>query len=269
MHDQFLDRQSADRVTGYLEQELWREDPFLQAILASRCTSVRMAASSLPVGRLRAFLEERGQEHVIAATQADAIAGVVTGISIFRRGREDPFGEFDEVFIDGVGPHIIDAWTHNWLLDLGAAHTDRVAPNTATAVLTAQHVLTATDDHFARLLNREWPNWRGPTLPEPLDSHIGQGSVEPWLGRDVVARVLRLQEGPIVIHVRERHALDGLAPRKREVARLFAAGASQAEVAERMKLSTSTVNNYLVDVYRELNVNDKAQLAVVVARLLP
>ena len=41
MHDHHLDRQRPDRVTGYLEQELWREDPFVQAALSRPAGSFR------------------------------------------------------------------------------------------------------------------------------------------------------------------------------------------------------------------------------------
>jgi DNA-binding NarL/FixJ family response regulator len=50
---------------------------------------------------------------------------------------------------------------------------------------------------------------------------------------------------------------------------MFAAGATQGEVAAALRLSPSTVNNYLVDVYRALGVADKAALALLVSRLHP
>ena len=73
----------------------------------------------------------------------------------------------------------------------------------------------------------------------------------------------------ILLRLRSAHAIDRLSRRRRQVALLFAAGATQGEVAEALRLSPSTVNNYLVDAYRALGVADKAALAMLVARLDP
>ena len=269
MQDSHLDRQRPGRITTYLELELWREDPFLQQALSAAAPSMRMSVTDVPEGRLRTFLEQYEQEHVVGCMQIDPISSVVAGIAVFRRLRNDPYDAADQQFIEWVGPHIIDAWTHNWLLELNAAGAARHGLDIALGVLTASHMLTATDDRFAEFMNSEWPQWRGPSLPADVTSHLQRRADEPWIGRKTVARFEALRDGQWLIRIRLRHLLDGLSPRKREVARLFAEGANQTEVALQLALSTSTVNNYLVEVYRHLNVSDKAQLAVAVARMPP
>ena len=89
----------------------------------------------------------------------------------------------------------------------------------------------------------------------------------PWRGRHLVARLQALKDNLVVVKLRPLHALDHLAPRKREAAVLFAHGASQAQVARRLGLSESTINNYLGDVYRRMEVSDKGQLATAISRL--
>ncbi|MGF6527894.1 helix-turn-helix transcriptional regulator [Variovorax sp. PvP013] len=267
MHDHHLHRQWPDRVTGYMDQELWREDPFLKSALDTGVTGFAMPLSSMPAGRLRSFLELREQEHVLGAVQVDAIVKTIVGISIFRKHRDDPFDEVDRCFLDAAAPHIIDAWTHNWMLQLGAVRGSTQACKVATAVLTSEHLVTAVDDHFSSLMALEWPVWRGPAVPEVLKSHLVRWPGRRWSGRHIIAWFQTLQEGALLLHVRARHAFDDLSKRKQEVAVMFASGVSQSEVAERMFLSRSTVNNYLVDIYRQLNICDKAQLAVVISYL--
>ena len=90
-----------------------------------------------------------------------------------------------------------------------------------------------------------------------------------WVGKSLVAYFRPVDVGMTLAFVRPVGSFDRLSQRKREVATMFAHGASQSEVAQRLRLSPSTVNNYLGDVYRELGVTDKGALAIAVAHLEP
>ena len=269
MHDHHLERQRPDRVTSYLARELWRDDPMLHAIWAEPKRAVAMSADSVTSDRLREFLEQHENRHVVASFDVDPVTRVFAGIALFRRRPDDSFDEHDRRFIESVGPHVADTWTHNWLHHVCEERADDTQSGFALAVVTAGHTLTASDDHFAAMMNREWPEWRGPYLPAALREHLQRGTHPVWSGKSVAVHFRGLSGGLSLLRIRRCHTLDHLSPRKRAVAQLFAGGASQSHVAERLRLSPSTVNNYLVDIYRQLNVGCKAELAVLIAQLLP
>ena len=270
-YDHYLDRQRPDRITAYMEQELWRDDPFMKVLMQSGPTgAVLMSASILPPGRQRDYLELHEQRHMVAAFEVNPSVGSCAGFGFFRKGLDDVFSEDERRFVEAVEPHLRDAWTQNWLRELGAAQPDELHADFAQAVFTAEHVLSAADDAFIPMVRREWPDWQGPFQPAAWATQLAQPQGESaWSGRVLQAYFRRMQDARVLVCVRALHALDRLSPRKREVALLFARGALQSDVARRLQLSPSTVNNYLVDVYRELGVSDKTGLAVLAARLLP
>jgi DNA-binding CsgD family transcriptional regulator len=60
--------------------------------------------------------------------------------------------------------------------------------------------------------------------------------------------------------------LDVLSPAERRVAHVVAEGLTNKQAADRLFLSAKTVDAHLQDIFRKLQVNTRAQLAVVVAR---
>ena len=54
----------------------------------------------------------------------------------------------------------------------------------------------------------------------------------------------------------------GLSPREMNVLRELANGKSNKEIAENLKISMSTVKNYLYDIYPKLGVYDRTQAAL-------
>lgn len=267
LHDQHLYKQQPDRLTGYLTDGLWREDPFLQVALDERGCAAIKAASDIPSERLRAFLALHRQAHAVVWLEADPVAGIFVGWSLFRADAARPFAESDRAFVESVGPLLMDAWNQNWFRQLEALAPSGLPTGYVQAIVTSAAMLTVVDDHFAQCMQLEWPGWQGPLLPPLLLAHLALHGDEPYRGSAIVARFQPLPDSLTRVQLRQHHALDRLPRRKREVAVLFASGESQSAIAERLGLSASTVNNYLGEIYRLLNVNDKAQLATLVARL--
>ena len=267
IHDQHLDRQRLDRLSGYVAEGLWREDPFMHMALEKPNMAAIMAASSIPSARLRAFLSKHQQAHVLTWLEIDNVSHVSVGFTMFRADAMRPFQASDRQFVQSVGAHVIEAWTQNWFRDLDAIAPPAQKFGYSQAILTSNRMLTALDDHFVATAHLEWPAWLGPSLPAALDAHVRKGALLPFSGKSIVARFQPLSDGLLRLQLRPRHALDDLPPRKREAAIMFAAGALQSQVAERMGLSASTINNYLSDIYRQLKVKDKAQLATMIAYL--
>jgi DNA-binding NarL/FixJ family response regulator len=93
--------------------------------------------------------------------------------------------------------------------------------------------------------------------------------VKPFDPSELVARVGRfVSRRPAVdAKVRARTELPHLTQREREVLALLAAGARQAEVAQRLSISPRTVATHIQNLFGKLGVNSRAQL-VAAANLL-
>ena len=117
-------------------------------------------------------------------------------------------------------------------------------------------------------MQSQWPAWKGPRVPEVVDEHFEREEA-PWIGSEITIYQKAHPQGSKLLLVRRSHALDCLSPRKRSVAVLVGQGVAQSDVANRLNLSPSTVNNYLSEVYERLDIHDKVMLSTLVSALEP
>ncbi|MEU9858288.1 response regulator transcription factor [Streptomyces sp. NPDC047974] len=75
------------------------------------------------------------------------------------------------------------------------------------------------------------------------------------ISRHVTAPDLRATPPPAL-------GAEGLTPREREVWRLIARGSDNAEIADRLGLSASTVKNHITALFAKLRVRDRAQAVI-------
>ncbi|MBV9592621.1 MAG: response regulator transcription factor [Actinobacteria bacterium] len=88
---------------------------------------------------------------------------------------------------------------------------------------------------------------------------VGRG--EALFSRGIATRVIRFFSEPPSAAV----AFPNLTDSERSVLRLMATGASNATISRQLSLSPKTVRNYISNVFRKLQVADRAQ-AIVIAR---
>jgi DNA-binding CsgD family transcriptional regulator len=270
LHAWYLYRQPESLIEDYASEELWRDDiVYARALAAPPGTAIYASYDDYTSERMRAFLRRHRQSQVLTIAYLQDIPRVAGGMSLYRNETREPYTRVDAADVEAVAGHVIDAWRENWLDDLmRSTSTRREQPEFSLAVLMPDQMMSEAQDNFGKLMRLEWPQWQGPWLPATLVEHW-ERSQEAWVGRAVTA-YRRVQPDQLtLILIRRGHPLDTLAPRKRAVARLFAHGASQTEVAKRLSLSSSTVNNYLGDVYQHLNICDKVELARLVEWLEP
>lgn len=98
------------------------------------------------------------------------------------------------------------------------------------------------------------------TRPEELLSAVhavasGEARLDPAVTAAVIARVRR--GGP-----RKQHPVDSLTEREREVLVLLAQGMSNAEVAERLVVSTGTVKTHVASMLAKLGARDRVQAVI-------
>jgi DNA-binding NarL/FixJ family response regulator len=90
---------------------------------------------------------------------------------------------------------------------------------------------------------------------------------------EALARLVRPRRGgpqpePLQFHDEHGSRLDALSVREREVLGEIRLGRTNREIAERLQVSTSTVNKHVGQVLRKLRVRNRAEAAIVAAELL-
>lgn len=156
-------------------------------------------------------------------------------------------------------PHLTAALTGNWMLHLERTRAARAAPGLgALAVVDSHGVLFVADPVLSEQLRREWPNWTGPVLPPVLVEHLRRD--QAFQGQRLSVRFHPLGELRLV-DVRLQSPLTRLSPREREIAHRFSAGQSYKEIARDLGIAPATARHHLREIYRKLEVSDKAMLA--------
>lgn len=205
------------------------------------------------------ILDIYGYAHLMATHAADPVTGLGTAITLYRKNPDRPFSEQERQIKQALMPHWIAALNRNriapWLRD---AALDVHYP--ATAILDPEGALRYTTGDFAEMLQREWPGWRGPLLPEPLQAQLALTAEGQFSGKHIAAKITLRQHMPL-IQLRSKLLADQLSEQQMKVARHAAEGLSFKEIARLMDLSPATVRYYLSNVYRKLGVKNKIQLA--------
>ena len=161
-----------------------------------------------------------------------------------------------------VLPHLMETARERQL----ARAADAVDASAATAtprshaVCDAQGVLQHLDDRCQALLRLEWPQWPGGVLPAPLVAALKVFGTPPYVGRRIAAR-MAVNGDTVLLALRLRAACDRLSARQRGIADLYASGCTGPQIAQRLGLAASTVNNHLGEVFKKLQVSNKLQLA--------
>jgi len=270
IHAWYLYKQPERLIQEYTEGKLWKEDVvYTRAAPGPRGVAVYASYGDYTSERMRAFLKRYRQEHVLTIPILQEVPQVAAGMSLYRNETRQTYSAEDVAIIEAVAPHIIDAWRENWIGEVVRVARALAEPlEFSLAVLMPNMMMSEAQDNFGRLVRSEWDGWVGPWLPDALARHMSS-SADPFVGEAVTVYFRRPPDSTYLLLVRRIHPLDQLAPRKRAVARLFARGATQTEVARQLHLSSSTVNNYLGDVYQHLNVSDKLDLSRLMTRLEP
>ena len=90
---------------------------------------------------------------------------------------------------------------------------------------------------------------------------------------DALVTLVRSRHGarrprPLAFHDEVGSRLDALSRREREVLAEMRVGRTNREIAQRLRVSTSTVNKHVHQVLRKLRVRNRAEAAIVAAQLL-
>ena len=201
---------------------------------------------------LLAHSRRYGIEHLLATTVVDPISRLSELISIYRADRQHPFTEAERFVQQNLVPHLAETWRIN-RMKATACH-----PDGRSAVSDRQGVLHLVDPEFARMMRDEWPDWKGPKLPDEMTESL-LGPSGRFAGKHLVVSASASGDS-LLLRGRQKGLLDSLSDREIEVANRYAAGNTYKEIAKALGLAPSTVRNHIGAIYVKLGICNKAGL---------
>ncbi len=199
-----------------------------------------------------------GIENAISTAIPDEPSGLLEILSLYRGDAKQPFEMAERALKQFVFPLLIDAWRYNQIDHLRRASVGSIVGR-ATAIADPKGLLRQIEKCFVRLLEEEWPGWRGPRFPDPVVAWLKAGPDEPFAGQRIVVSATVLAD-LVLLESRLRGPIELLTRRERVVAQSFAAGLTYKEIARELTISPSTVRRHLDAIYAKLNVTNKVEL---------
>ncbi len=250
-------------ITDY--QRIDADDFFRDAMLSRPGTTINIADLMSRKDFERSPVYTRyGRKHRIEAALGTAILEPVSSmlefLTIWRFDPRWPFSEADRLLTQRLMPHLFEANRISRLVSLRGPLDNEAASdsNHPWALVDAQDgVLLEVNASFVALVNREWPQWHGAVLPQPLRRLLKR--CRSFKGNQVVVDITDV-DGFRVLTAHAPKAGDRLGKRESEVLALYLAGHSSRQIAAAHQRSTATVRNQLARIYRKFGVHNKVEL---------
>jgi DNA-binding CsgD family transcriptional regulator len=253
----------------------WQPHDFVRSAAVANPGRALRNEDLMPLERYHAtdiyleFSKPAGIEHALGITERDEVTDVGDLVFLFRADPRRAFTADDVALLELLSPHLVLAWRQCQI-----AHHYRVAASGAAAgfydpegyaVASHQGVIHAAGEDFRIAICAAVPGWRGPKLPPAFDPLLNGARAAIVLG-DYEFTVQAGDERRLIA-VTARAGTLGLTPSEARVARFYADGMTQRDIATRAGVSVSTVRNQLSSVYLKLDVHSKIGLARALNRL--
>lgn len=196
-----------------------------------------------------------GVEQMLGIYAYKPSCGLYDAISLYRSDPMNPFSEEERQAMQCLVPHLIETRHINYLEHQSPGM--QRAQQQALAAADGKGVIHVAEDGFVELIRREWPQWHGPRLPEPLCKEY---AAQRYVGKTIAVHFMPVLD-MFLLKARPRTAVDDLSKRELEIARHFGGGLTNKEIAREVDLSPATVRNHLSSIYLKLGVDNKAELA--------
>lgn len=179
---------------------------------------------------------------------------------LFDRAGGRDFTERDRLVLDLLRPHLARLWeaaSTRRLLRAALARLDQSENGSSGVILLAGDERPEFTSPTARRLLRDFfqPE-AGGRLPPELARWLEAGAEQPF-SRHRNGRLLTVRRDGDALLLQERREVVRLTRREREVLSWVARGKTNAQVAELLWLSPSTVRKHLENVYPKLGVNTR------------
>ena len=184
-------------------------------------------------------------------------------ILLSRKAVAHRFSSEEATLFEWLAPHMMQSFAtcRRLFLDKSQAAGARQA-GAAAAVIDRAGLMHDHNPRFIPTLRREWSDWPGHRLPDPLLELVTRKSGTRWrfIGMQVTADFVPVDD-LFLVTARPRHVADALTTRETEVAQRYAAGGNFREIAEALELRPATVRSHLRNVFSKLQIRNKSQLA--------
>lgn len=234
----------------------------LGQVVATRLADAQWQGSDHMV--LREHGMRFGLAHTLFMRMADPDAAGQQFILLSRREREPGFDNAAARDFEMLAPHLMQAYAtrRRLFLDPPLPASGGASSTHAVALVDRAGLIHYHNPRFLPLLRREWSDWPGKRLPDPLPEVAARRGGSSWrfLGEQVHADFVPVDD-IYLMTARPRHRADVLTAREGEVAQRYAAGSSFREIAESLDLAPATVRSHLRNVFGKLDIRNKTQLA--------
>ncbi len=186
-------------------------------------------------------------------------------LSLWRAESDRHYAATERRLLERLMPHLNESLAHSRMHGLNRAGMGGDLEHAASAIARGNGMLCYSSRTFVRLLQEEWPGWKSSNLPAPLCGALSRPGSAGFEGRAIRVTATRLGE-LIFLRASRADPLRLLSPRETAVARLYGEGRAYKEIAASLGVAPSTIRNFLQRIYDKLEINDKAQLAALIAR---
>ncbi len=186
--------------------------------------------------------------------------GLYHALSLYRTDGI-PFTESERGVFQAVARHLVSAMRTCQITQIKRLNESPLIGLAAKAIVDTEGVIHFAEDRLLAALRSEWPDWQGPWLPTDAWNKLAHSEApQQFIGERTVLS-LEGNETLRLLSARPKLAIDELSKREREVAKLFASGLSNKEIALHLDVSPSTIRNQINTAYEKLGLSDKGALS--------
>ncbi|MFK5893654.1 MAG: helix-turn-helix transcriptional regulator [Pseudomonadota bacterium] len=246
------------------------QDKLLQLLLSQpgKCFSIEDAYANEDRSKLeivRKHSQVFGLEYALSIALKEPVTGLFSVISIYRNNSQKEFSEQENFFLQLLMPHLIESSQYNRFLYLYHKLNGKTFPK-GCAISDQVGFLHQVDELFPKLLRLEWPDWSGASLPDVV--FLNGSKTKAYKGKKIRIDIKPLDD-VFFLNVRTINKIDSLTKREFTVANALSQGKSYKLIAEKLKISPSTVNKHALSIYTKLDVSNKTELAKTISAANP
>ncbi|MGO4312737.1 helix-turn-helix transcriptional regulator [Pseudomonas sp. KB_15] len=239
-------------------QPVAANDKFSHTTLNQPGEVLRDSGFNDPCEAVNDFARRHDLFHLMCITFELPESGLMFFVCLYRGEHEQAFNETEGELFAAYCDHLFQLWRFQ-VQDMIRFDTDNGASDFGVARMDGS--LLYVGARLCAAIQRELPGWRGSTLPVEVVAQLSKAPCVIRLGR--CALTLSPNAEHVILSLEAPSGGDGLAPRERTAAMLFAAGHSYKEIAKLLALSPATVRTYLRNCYLQLGVKSKVELGSV------